>query len=158
MKKEKNNNKERDIWKKSERREDGKSERATAPHTQTAHAHKQSRMLLLFLSKPLLLHWDWHLLTCTKGDVPCALNHKALCQQIMPLMNKVRTHKAGVSHAIAATISKHPSSSKYTMVSKGMVHQSITHFYLHRTWSYKILASFVYVCMLWFGCICTIHL
>jgi len=118
-----------------------------APHTQAAHAHKQSRTLLLFLSKPLLLHSDWHLLTCTKGDVPCVPNHKALCQRIMPLMNKVRTHEARVSHTIAPTISRHPSGGKYTLVSKGMVHQSLTHIYLHRTWSFKFLFPlFTFVC------------
>ena len=110
-----------------------------APHTQAAHAHKQSRTLLLFLSKPLLLHSDQHLLTFTKGDVPCIPNHKALCQRIMPLLNKVRTHEARVSHTIAPTISRHQSSGKYTLVNKGMVHQSFTHIYLHRAWSCKFL-------------------
>ena len=65
--------------KEKERKEEGKEwGRVMAPHTQAAHAHKQSRTLLLFLSKPLLLHSDRHLLTCTKGDVPCVPNHKAL--------------------------------------------------------------------------------
>ena len=104
-----------------------------APHTQAAHAHKQSRTLLLFLSKPSLLHLDRHLLACTKGNVPFVPNHKALCQRIMPLMNKVRTHEARVSHTIAPTFSRHPSGGKYTLVNKGMVHQSFTHIYLHRT-------------------------
>ena len=121
-----------------------------APHTQAAHPHKQSRTLLLFLSKPLLLHSDRHLLTCTKGDVPCVPNHKALCQWIMPLMNKVRTDEARVSHTIAPTILRHPFGGEYTLVSKGMVHQSFTHIYLHRTLIMQILASFVYVRLLWF--------
>jgi hypothetical protein len=37
----------------------------------TSCAHK-ARGMLLFLSRPLLLHSDWHLLACTKEDVLCA--------------------------------------------------------------------------------------
>ena len=44
----------------------------------------------------------------------------------------VPIHEAGVSHAITATILRHPSGGKYTLVSKGMVPQSFTHIYLHR--------------------------
>ena len=118
-----------------------------APHTQAAHAHKQSRTLLLSLSKPLLLPSDWHLLTCTKVDVPCVPDHKALCQRIMPLMNKVRTHEARVSYTISPTISRHPSNGKYTLISKGMVHQSFTHIYLQRTWSCTfLLPLYTFVC------------
>ena len=80
-----------------------------APHTLAAHAHKQSRTLLLFLSKPLLLHSDWHFLTYTKGDEPCVSNHRASCQQIMPPQNRVPTFEVGVSRAITAAILRHPS-------------------------------------------------
>ena len=87
--KERKKGRERKKKKKKRQREKRKREkgrrkecgRAMAPHTQAARAHKQSRTLLLFLSKPLLLHSDRHLLTCTKGDVPCVPNHKALCQR-----------------------------------------------------------------------------
>ena len=132
MYKKNENNKER----KKEGKEEGKSERARESHGSThssSSCTQTIKRLLLFLSMPLLLHSDWHLLTCTNGDVPCVPNHKALCQRIMPLMNKVRTHEARVSHTIAPTISRHPSGGKYTLVSKGMVHQSLTHIYLHRT-------------------------
>jgi hypothetical protein len=36
--------------------------------TLTAPARIQARGILLFLSRPLLLHSDWHLLACTEGD------------------------------------------------------------------------------------------
>ena len=85
------------------------------------------KRLLLFLSKPLLLYSDRHLLTCTKGDVPSVYNHRAFCQQIRPPRNIVPTHDAGVSHAIATTIPRHLSRGKYTQVSKGKVHQFFTH-------------------------------
>ena len=81
------------------------------------------------------------------GDVPCFPNNKAMCQRIMPLMNKVCTPEARVSHTIAPTISRHPSGGKYTLVSKGMVHQSFTHIYLHRAWSCKfLLPLYTFVC------------
>ena len=117
-----------------------------APHTQAAHAHKQSRGCSS--SFPSLCY-SAQIGTCShaKGDVPCFPNHKALCQRIKPLMNKVRTHEARVSHTIAPTILRHPSGGKYTLVSKCMVHQSLTHIYLHRTWSCKfLLPLFAFVC------------
>ena len=127
-----------------------------APHTQAAHAHKQSRTLLLFLSKPLLLHSDWHLLTCTKGDVPCVPNHKALCQRIMPLMNMVRTHEARVSHTIAPTISRHPFDGKYILVSKGMVHTNPLFIFIfieldHANSCFLCIHSFALVWMYLYG-------
>ena len=127
-----------------------------APHTLVAHAHKQSRTLLLFLSKPLLLHSDRHLLTCTKGDVPCVPNHKALCQRIMPLMNKVHTHEARVSHTIAPTISRHPSGGKYTLVSKGMVHTNPLFIFIfieldHANSFFLCIRSFALVWMYLYG-------
>ena len=92
-----------------------------------------------------------------KGRCTLRPNHKALCQRIMPLMNKVHTHEARVSHTIAPTISRHPSGGKYTLVSKGMVHQSFTHILSSLNLIMQILASFIYVHLLWFGCICTVH-
>src|SRR6185369_1978630 len=105
-KKKKKRQREKRKREKGRRKECG---RAMAPHTQAARAHKQSRTLLLFLSKPLLLHSDRHFLTFTKGDVPCVPNHKALCQQIMPPMNMVPTHEARVPHTIATTTPRYPS-------------------------------------------------
>ena len=64
-----------------------------------------------------------------------------------PPRSIVPTHEARVSHTIAATISIYPSGGKYTLVSKGMVHQSFTHIYLHRTWSCNfLLPLYTFVC------------
>ena len=118
--------------KKKERKEEGKSEGELWLHTlkQLMHTNNQEPCSSSFPS----LCYSTQIGTCShaKGDVPYFPNHKALCQRIMPLMNKVRTHEARVSHTIAPTISRHPSGGKYTLVSKGMVHQSFTHIYLHR--------------------------
>ena len=58
----------------------------------------------------------------------------------------VPIHEAGVSHAITATILRHPSGSKYTIVSKGMVHQSITLFFIELGLAKIVLPLFMSVC------------
>jgi len=115
-----------------ERKEEGKSEGEPWLHTlkQLMHTNNQEPCSFSFPS----LFYSTQIGTSSHAnrDVPCFPNNKAMCQWIMPLMNKVCTHEERVSHTIAPTISRHPSGGKYTLVSKGMVHQSFTHIYLHR--------------------------
>jgi len=121
-KKEERKNKERDKKekkiikrkkrerKKRERKKERVRERESHGSTHSSSSCTQTiKKLLLFLAKPLLLHLDRHLLTCTKGDVACAPNHKALCQQIVPPMNMVPTHEARVPHTTAAATPRYPS-------------------------------------------------
>ena len=68
----KNKKKKKEREKKKRER---KKERVRESHGSThssSSCTQTIKKLLLFLAKPLLLHLDRHLLTCTKGDVPCA--------------------------------------------------------------------------------------
>ena len=102
--------KRREREREREKRE-RKKERVRESHGSThssSSCTQAIKRLPLFLSKPLQLHSDWHLLTCTKGAVPCVPNHKALCQWIMPWMNMVPIHEAWARHAITIAIPSHP--------------------------------------------------
>jgi hypothetical protein len=59
-----------------------------------APTHIQARGVLLFLSRPLLLHTVWHLLICMRRDVFYVSNLTTLCQRIMPPRNTVPTQRA----------------------------------------------------------------
>jgi len=132
--------------KERERKEEGKSEREPWLNTlkQLIHTNNQKAAPLPYPS-----------LCCSTqiGTSSHAQRETYLASPIIKhcangsCLNKVRTHEARVSHTIAPTISRHQSSGKYTLINKGMVHQSFTHIYLHRTWSCKfLLPLYTFVC------------
>ena len=113
----------REIYEKKERKEEGKSERDTAPHTLAAHAHK------------------------SRG---CSSSFPSLCcsTQIDQASKKHCSHTRGRSitrhHCNNSQKSILHAGGKYTQVSKGKVHQS---FMFISTWAEFIKSCFLYLCL-----------